>query len=82
MAQKHRPTSAPPSPLPGESESGRPFEPGAPDASPAEPSSSETRPMPAPGVPIPAGEYERLKDEARRRRAPSDGPAQEDPGPC
>jgi hypothetical protein len=27
---------------------------------------------------MPADEYERLKDEARRRRAPNDAPAQED----
>jgi hypothetical protein len=36
------------------------------------------RPAPAPGVPVSAEEYERLKDEARRRRERDDAPAQED----
>lgn len=33
---------------------------------------------PAPGVPMSAREYERLKDEAARGRAPEDAPACED----
>ena len=37
------------------------------------------RAAPAPGVPIPLTEYERLKREAADRPASSEGPAQEDP---
>jgi hypothetical protein len=41
-------------------------------------STGRTRPAPAPGVPVTNEEYERLKDEARRRRGRDDAPAQED----
>ena len=37
-----------------------------------------TRAAPAPGVPIPADEYDRLKREAEQGPAPNQAPAQED----
>jgi len=66
----HRPTS-------GGSGPGRPFRPS--DLPPDKRAPDEAlREGPNPGVPIPADEYERLKEDAIRRRPPDDAPAQED----
>lgn len=37
------------------------------------------RPAPAPGVPVSDEKLERLKERARKRRAPPSSPGQEDP---
>ena len=67
------------SPKPGHAEPGRTYVPGSDDSHP-EPDSEQPRPAPAPGIPIAPKEYQRLKDEAKRRRSNSgDVPAQEDP---
>jgi hypothetical protein len=48
------------------------------DPEPALPAGSKPRPMPAPGVPMPAEEYERLKKKAKHGPAPPADHAQED----
>lgn len=45
----------------------------------AQPSPSQPRPLPAPGVPMSRHEYERLKERAKTSRAPPLKHAQEDP---
>ncbi len=38
-------------------------------------------PIPSPGIPVPADEYDRLKEQAKTRRERQDAPAQEDRPP-
>lgn len=48
------------------------------DPESAEPARRKTRPAPAPGVPVSAEEYERLKERAKHGPPPPAGHAQED----
>lgn len=67
---KHRPAA-------GASPPGRPLSPSdlpTEENVPGQP----CREAPSPGVPMPADEYERLKEGATRRRPPGGAPAQED----
>jgi hypothetical protein len=66
-------------PAPGCAEPGQEYNPSdAPDDSQQEERSEQPVPAPAPGVPVSEHEYQRLKEDARRRRKHPDVPAQED----
>jgi hypothetical protein len=78
MSDKHRPKrheGHPPAS--GASKIGEPFRPTDLPPDESMPPGSR-REAPSPGIPIPNDEYERLKEEAIRRKSLDDVPAQED----
>lgn len=80
MADKPQRKTHEPEPQPGQAGQGEPFD---PTQLPDEPDSSgpqggAPRPSPGPNVPIPADEYERLKEKAKHKRLPPSPHAQED----
>ena len=64
---------------PGCAEPAREFNPSvSPEDAEHEEQSDRPKSAPAPGTPVSEDEYQRLKEEARRRRTQPDVPAQED----
>jgi hypothetical protein len=66
----------------GSSEAGKSFDPAAPEEPGEEPAAPAERGPVSHGTPLGRELYEKLKDDARRDRSPSDTEAQVDPSAC
>ena len=80
MADKPQRKTKEPEAQPGQADPGEPFDPTQlpDDADSLEPQGGAPRPSPGPNVPIPADEYERLKENAKHKRLRPSPHAQKD----